>query len=72
MKSKKGIENFLMRVGSVFQIFPEQIRLEYINPNYSNKYTLKEQNARAVADDWNNIGLDINKAVKKFKEQYKK
>ncbi|OGJ12511.1 hypothetical protein A3K82_03175 [Candidatus Pacearchaeota archaeon RBG_19FT_COMBO_34_9] len=70
MKLRKGIESFIRGMGSVIQLFPEPIKLEDINPDYSDKYTPTEQDAKALANDWNNVGLDINKAIKKFEKQY--
>ncbi len=69
MKIKRAIESFIKGMGSI-NLFPESIKLEDINPNYSSKYSVNEQNARAIANDWKQIGQDINETIKKFKEQY--
>jgi hypothetical protein len=66
MKLRKGIEGFIKGMGNILQLFPEPIKLEDINSNYSCEYSPLEQDARALDDDWNNIGKDMNYALNKL------
>ncbi len=66
---KRLIKSFIKGMGSI-NLFPPPIRLEDINPNYSPKYSVDVQNARAIADDWKQVGQDLDEVMKKFKEQY--
>jgi hypothetical protein len=70
MKIKKGIESFIEKIGSMLEISKEQIKLEEINSNYSNKYSPEEQNAKAIRSDLINTGQDLNYAIIKFEKDY--
>lgn len=70
MKLKEIIKKFYEGINSI-QIFPQTINLEDINPNYSNKYSLNEQNSKVIHDDWEQVGKDMGWALKKFGKQYK-
>lgn len=72
MKLKRIIKSFVKGMGNAIQIFPPPINLEDVNSNYSDKYSVAEQNARAIADDWKQVGQDMDEAIKKFKEKYLK
>jgi hypothetical protein len=69
---KKGFKNFIKGMSKVLQFSPEPKKLEDINPNYSGNYTPEKQDAKAIADDWRNVGQNLDYAIKKFKEVYTK
>ena len=67
LKKRTGIENFLKGFGSSINIFPKPIKLEDINPNYSEKYSPAEKDARAIAEDWKKIDQIWEKQLKNLK-----
>ncbi len=68
MSLREKIKYFMKGVGSVLQIYPEQIKLEELFPYYNAK-TPQEKDAQALASDCAEIGKDLENSIKKFGEQ---
>ncbi len=67
MGLKEKIKYFMKGMGSVLQIYPEQIKLEELFPYYNAK-TPQEKDAQALASDWAKVGKDLENSIKKFAE----
>jgi len=67
MGLRDKIKYFMKGMGSVLQIYPEQIKLEDLFPYYNAK-TPQEKDAQALASDWTKVGKDLENSIKKFAE----
>ncbi len=66
MTLRKKINYFLKGMGSILEISPP--RNKYLFSHYSAK-TPEEQDARALANDWNYIGKDLEYAIKRTEKK---
>jgi len=70
MSLREKIKYFMKGVGSVIQLFPEEIKLEELFPYYDAK-TSQEKDAQALAHDSPVIAKDLEYAIKKFGKSIK-
>jgi len=64
------LKNFIAGMASTICTFPQPIRLEDFLQHYQSNLTPEQQDAQALAQNWEKVGQDIYNAMEQFEKEY--